>query len=134
VVGGGTPGGNASGQLPVSIITENSRFPASEGKWQPRVPRWRANLVTTWHPGEHWSFTGAMRYSGRQFNTLDNSDTHADAYTGTSAFLVADARVHYRHNAHLSGALGVDNLTDRTYWNFHPYAQRTWSAEVRYDY
>ncbi|MGY3265752.1 TonB-dependent receptor [Lysobacter sp. HA35] len=116
-----------------SIIEENANFPLSEGKWQPRVPRWRANLVATYHPGEHWSFTGAARYSGRQFNTLDNSDVNSHTYFGTSPFLVVDARVHYRANAHWSGAVGVDNIGDRTYWNFHPYNQRTWSMEVRYD-
>jgi iron complex outermembrane receptor protein len=117
-----------------SIIEENSRLPASVGRWQPRVPRWRANLVAQYHPGEHWSFTGALRYSGRQFNTLDNSDRHSGTYTGTSPFLVADLRVRYRHDAHVSAAFGIDNLTNATYWNFHPYTQRTWSMEMRYDY
>ena len=125
---------NASATFTDSIIEENSRLPASVGQWQPRVPRWRANLVAQYHPGEHWSFTGAVRYSGRQFNTLDNSDTHSDTYTGTSPFLVADVRVRYRHDTHLSGAIGIDNLTNATYWNFHPYTQRTWSMEMRYDY
>ncbi|GAB6196418.1 TonB-dependent receptor [Lysobacter xanthus] len=125
---------NASATFTQSIITENAAFPASEGQWQPRVPRWRANMVATYHPGEHWSFTGALRYSGRQFNTLDNADTNSGTYTGTSPFLVADARVRYTHDAHWSGAVGVDNLGDRTYWNFHPYNQRTWTAELRYDY
>ncbi|MFT3807672.1 TonB-dependent receptor [Arenimonas sp.] len=117
-----------------SIIRENPGFPASEGRWQPRVPRWRANLVATHRIDEHWSLTAAARYSGRQFNTLDNSDTHAETYTGTSPFLVLDLRAKYRHDAHWSAALGVDNLGDRTYWNFHPYNQRTWAAELRYDY
>ena len=116
-----------------SIIEQNRNFPASVGKWQPRVPRWRANLVGTYHPGVHWSVTGALRYSGRQFNTLDNADTNSYAYTGTSPFLVADARVRYRVDAHWSAALGVDNLTNRTYWNFHPYNQRTWNVELRFD-
>lgn len=117
-----------------SIIRDNPNFPASVGKWQPRVPRWRANLLATYHAGEHWNLTGGIRYSGRQFNTLDNSDTNSYAYTGTSPFLVADARVRYSHDSHWSGAVGVDNLTNRTYWNFHPYAQRTWIAELKYDY
>jgi iron complex outermembrane receptor protein len=116
-----------------SIIEQNRNFPASVGKWQPRVPRWRANLVGTYHPGVHWSVTGALRYSGRQFNTLDNADTNSYAYTGTSPFLVADARVRYRVDEHWSAALGVDNLTNRTYWNFHPYNQRTWNVELRFD-
>lgn len=117
-----------------SIIRANHRFPDSVGKWQPRVPRWRANLLATYHPGEHWSFTGGIRYSGRQFGRLDNSDVNGDNFTGTSSFLVADARVRYKHDEHWSGALGVDNLTDQTYWNFHPFNQRTWVAELRWDY
>jgi iron complex outermembrane receptor protein len=116
-----------------SVITANHRFPASVGHWQPRVPRWRANLVGTWRPDERWSLTAALRYGGRQFNTLDNSDTHSGTYMGTSPFLVADLRALYRHDAHWSAALGVDNLGNRTYWNFHPYNQRTWSLELRYD-
>ncbi|MDQ3510800.1 MAG: TonB-dependent receptor [Pseudomonadota bacterium] len=117
-----------------SIVRANDNFPDSVGKWQPRVPRWRANVLATWHPGDHWSFTGGVRYSGRQFNRLDNLDVNANTWTGTSTFLVADARVRYRHDDHWSGALGVDNLTDRTYWTFHPFNQRTWVAELRFDY
>lgn len=71
---------------------------------------------------------------GKQFNTLDNSDPSSHAYTGTSPFFVVDLRAKYRHDAHWSAAPGVDNLGDRTYWNFHPYNQRTWVAELRYDY
>jgi iron complex outermembrane receptor protein len=117
-----------------SVITANDKFPASVGKHQPRVPRWRANLVGTWHPGEHWRVTGALRYSGEQFNTLDNGDSNGEAWTGTSRFLVLDARVRYAHDEHWSAAVGVDNLGNRTYWNFHPYNQRNWNVEARYDY
>jgi iron complex outermembrane receptor protein len=117
-----------------SKTIENENFPASEGKWQPRVPRWRANLLATYRLGEQWAFTGGVRYSGKQFNTLDNADTNGEAWTGTSDFLVADARVVYRHDARWSASLGVDNLGDTTYWNFHPYNQRTWQLELRFDH
>lgn len=116
-----------------SIIRKNENFPASEGNWQPRVPRWRANLLGIWHAGECWDLTAGLRYSGKQFNQLDNSDVNRHAYTGTSPFLVADARVRYRHDAHWSAAIGVDNLGARTYWNFHPYSQRTWTFELRFN-
>ena len=116
-----------------SKTIENANFPASEGKWQPRVPRWRANLLATYRLGERWSMTGGLRYSGKQFNTLDNVDTNGAAWTGTSDFLVADARLVYHHDAHWSAALGVDNLGNRSYWNFHPYNQRTWQMELRFD-
>lgn len=116
-----------------SIIRENTNFPASEGRWQPRVPRWRANALVTWHAGEQWDVSAGLRYSGKQFNQLDNTDTNGDAYMGTSTSLVADARMRYRHDANWSAALGVDNIGAQTYWNFHPYNQRTWTLELRYD-
>jgi iron complex outermembrane receptor protein len=116
-----------------SKTVENANFPASEGKWQPRVPRWRANLLATYRAGEHWSFTSGLRYSGKQFNPLDNVDTNGEAWTGVSDFLVADARVVFRPHANWSAALGVDNIGNSTYWNFHPYNQRTWQLEFRFD-
>ena len=125
---------NASLTFADSIIRQNANFPASVGQWQPRVPRWRANLLASYGLSDRWDVTAGARYSGEQFNTLDNSDTNSDAYTGTSPFFVVDLRAKYRHDAHWSAALGVDNLGDRTYWNFHPYNQRTWVAELRYDY
>lgn len=116
-----------------SIITENAGFPASVGKWQPRVPRWRATLLATWKAADHWTATLGGRYSGRQYSTLDNSDSNGNAYMGVSDYLVFDARVRYRFDRQWSAAVGVDNLNDRTYWAFHPYTQRTVVAEVRWD-
>ena len=60
-----------------SRIVENTNFPASVGKWQPRVPEWRANALATYRFGERWTTTLGARYSGTQYNTLDNSDTNA---------------------------------------------------------
>ena len=116
-----------------SIITKNDKFPASVGQWQPRVPKWRANLLATWRPDDAWSFTGGVRYSGRQYGTLDNSDSNGSTYTGVSSFLVADMRVQYRIGKQWKLSAGIDNLGNRTYWAFHPYTQRTYSAELRYD-
>lgn len=115
-----------------SRITENSKFPASVGKWQPRVPNWRANLLATYRANDHWSFTGGARYSGRQYGALDNGDTNDFTYTGFSRFVVADVRLRYQHSKQLSGSLGIDNLNDEKYWAFHPYTQRMWVAELKW--
>ena len=116
-----------------SIITRNADFPASVGRWQPRVPRWRANLLASWRPDDHWALTAGLRYSGRQYGTLDNSDPNGAAYTGVSRFLVGDVRVQYRLDSHWQASLGIDNLNNDRYWAFHPYTQRTFNAELRYD-
>ncbi|HET7610019.1 MAG TPA: TonB-dependent receptor, partial [Gammaproteobacteria bacterium] len=47
-----------------SRIEENANFPASVGKWQPRVPDWRANAFATYRFGDSWSLTAGGRYSG----------------------------------------------------------------------
>ncbi len=116
-----------------SIIVKNEAFPASVGRWQPRVPRWRAHLLATWRHDERWSGTLGMRYSGRQYGTLDNSDPHGHAYTGVSTFLVSDLRLLCRLDRQWSAAFGIDNLGNERYWAFHPYPQRTFHAELRFD-
>jgi iron complex outermembrane receptor protein len=131
----GIDGLSLSGSLTYanSIITENAGFPASVGKWQPRVPRWRASLLASWRANDALSATLGLRYSGRQYGTLDNSDPNGDAYTGFSDYLVLDARLRYRIDRHWSAALGVDNLNNDKYWAYHPYTQRTLVAELRWD-
>jgi iron complex outermembrane receptor protein len=116
-----------------STITRNSKFPASAGKWQPRVPRWRASAVATWRPDDKWSHTLGVRYSGRQYSTLDNSDPNGFAYQGSSKYFTADVRVRYQIDKTLSAAFGIDNLNNYKYWNFHPYPQRSYSAELKFD-
>ena len=121
---------NASLTYAHSRTVANANFPASVGKWQPRVPEWRANALATYRLGDRWSTTLGARYSGRQYNTLDNSDPNAFSFTGTSSFLVFDARVRYRIADRWVASLGIDNLGNEEYWAFHPYTQRTFSAEL----
>lgn len=116
-----------------SEITRNDKFPASVGKWQPRIPRWRATGVATYRVGERLAYSLAARYSGRQFSTLDNSDPNGFAYQGASRYFTVDGRVTWKPVKRWTVAVGVDNLNNYRYWNFHPYSQRTWVLEGRYD-
>ncbi len=113
-----------------SRTVENTNFPASVGKWQPRVPDWRANALASYRFGERWSASLGGRYSGTQYNTLDNSDTNAFSFTGTSSFLVFDARVRCRFGERWIASVGIDNIGNEEYWAFHPYTQRTIAAEL----
>jgi iron complex outermembrane receptor protein len=117
-----------------SRITRNDKFPASVGKWQPRIPAWRASGVATWRANDKLALTLAARYSGRQYSTLDNSDPNGFAYQGASKYFTTDMRVSYRIDRQWSAAFGIDNLNNYQYWNFHPYPQRTYLAELKYDF
>jgi iron complex outermembrane receptor protein len=116
-----------------SKTVANAAFPASVGKWQPRVPRWRSTVYATYKPDAQWAFTVAARYSGRQYSNLDNSDVNADAYFGASKYFTVDLRVRYQIDKQWSAAFGIDNANNAQYWNFHPYPQRTYTAELRFD-
>jgi iron complex outermembrane receptor protein len=116
-----------------SKTVADAAFPAAVGKWQPRVPRWRSTVYATYKPDARWSFTAAARYSGRQYSNLDNSDVNAFAYFGASKYFTVDLRVRYQIDKQWSAAFGIDNANNYQYWNFHPYPQRTYSAELRFD-
>jgi iron complex outermembrane recepter protein len=115
-----------------SRIIDNNNFPASEGKRAPRIPATRASAVLSYKANEDWRFSLSGRYSGRQWNTLDNIDSNPEVFGGTSRFTVFDAKVTRRLFDSLSLGLGVDNLTDQNYFVFHPYPRRTFFLELRY--
>ena len=116
-----------------SRIARNDKFPASVGKWQPRIPAWRATGLATWRANDRLALTLAARYSGKQFSTLDNSDTNGFAYQGASKYFTVDTRLTYRIDKQWSAAIGIDNLNNYQYWNFHPYPQRSVVAELKFD-
>jgi iron complex outermembrane recepter protein len=115
-----------------SRILDNNNFPASEGKRAPRIPATRASAVLSYKVNEDWRFSFSGRYSGRQWNTLNNIDTNPDVFGGTSSFTVFDAKVTRRLLDGLSLGMGIDNLSDKNYFVFHPYPRRTFFLELRY--
>jgi iron complex outermembrane recepter protein len=116
-----------------STIVKNDKFPDSVGKWQPRVPKWRANFLATYRPDDKWTYTFGARYSGKQYGTLDNSDPNGATYTGVSSYFVTDVRVRYQVAKQWTASFGIDNLNNAKYWAFHPYTQRTVIAELKFD-
>jgi iron complex outermembrane receptor protein len=120
-----------------SVIKDNAGFVAvpgdTLGKRQPNIPRWRASVLASYRWNERWTTAAGARYSGRQFRTLDNSDTNGDAYMGVSRFFVVDLRARVQIDKTFSAAFGIDNVNNARYWNFHPYPQRTFHAELKAD-
>jgi iron complex outermembrane recepter protein len=117
-----------------SRIVANAAFPVSVGKYQPRVPVWRATALANYRWSEQFSTSLGVRYSGDQYSTLDNTDINGFAYQAASRYTVVDVRARYAFTPKLVAAFGIDNLTNEEYWNFHPYPQRTFTAELKYDF
>ena len=117
-----------------AITSANRGLPGSVGKLLPGVPRWKASAALTWHPAEAVALTAAARYASRIYATLDNVDTVGHTYQGFEGYLVVDLRANFRASEHFDFALGVDNLGNNKYFLFHPFPQRSFTAEVRWRY
>ncbi|CAN5236599.1 TonB-dependent receptor [soil metagenome] len=114
--------------------SKNAGFPASAGKLLPSVPRWKATAVVTWHPTDSISLTTAARYASRNYATLDNSDVVGNTYQGFYKYFVVDVRSQFRITERMDFAVGVDNLNNDKYFLFHPFPQRSFTAEVTLKY
>jgi iron complex outermembrane receptor protein len=129
---------NASITYADSTIEENAGFVSvpgdTIGRRQPNVPRWRAAVLATYRWTPQWSTSVGARYSGAQYRTLDNSDVNGNTYMGVSRFFVVDLRARWQVNESVSAAFGMDNANNARYWNFHPYPQRSYVAELKADF
>lgn len=115
-------------------ILRNSANPDTEGNRPPRIPNAVAKAVATYHQGQALTYSLALRYSGRQYTYLDNSDSNPDTYGGASHFFFVDVRMAYKFADRWTAALGVDNLNNDKAYVFHPYPQRTAFAQLKFDY
>jgi iron complex outermembrane receptor protein len=121
-----------------SFIIDNTGYVSTPGdtigKWQPNIPQWRSTVQANYRVDSQWSVAGGLRYSGKQYRTLNNADVNGYTYQGVSEFLVADLRLRYRYDKHWTASFGIDNANNYTYWNFHPYPQRTYTFELNWKY
>ncbi|CAN5753173.1 TonB-dependent receptor [soil metagenome] len=128
---------NASITYADSIIKSNSGFVSvpgdTIGKQQPNVPRWRGTALVSYQFDERWSASYGVRYSGDQYRTLNNVDVNGYTYQGVGKYFTSDLRVRMKIDKRWSAAFGIDNLNNYKYWNFHPYPQRSYSAELKFD-
>lgn len=104
------------------------------GKRVPYVPDWRATIGATYHPTDRWALTAALRYSGKQYSTLDNTDTVAHVFGAFDSFLVVDLHAQYKVSDATWIDLGIDNVNNAKYTLYHPFPGRTYMAKAHVQY
>lgn len=104
------------------------------GKRVPYVPDWRAKLGFTYRPDDNWAYTVAVRYSGKQFSTLDNTDIIPHVYGAFDYYTVVDMKIHYKATEHFAFDFGIDNLFNEQYFLFHPFPGRTYVLAAKYTF
>ncbi|WP_409188561.1 TonB-dependent receptor [Bradyrhizobium sp. RDM4] len=104
------------------------------GKRVPNVPDWRAKFGVTYRPNESWAYTVAARYSGKQYSTLDNTDSVSHVYGAFDNFFVVDMKIHYNATKNFAFDFGIDNLFNAQYFLFHPFPGRTFVLAGKYTF
>jgi iron complex outermembrane receptor protein len=102
------------------------------GKQVPNVPMWRSTVGATYRPNDNWAYTIAGRYTGKQYATLDNTDTFQHVYQAFDPFIVFDMKLHYNATTNLSFDFGIDNIFNAQYFLFHPFPGRTFVLAGKY--
>ena len=115
-------------------VTANTAYPTAVGKLLPSVPLWRATATATYRPSDQLAASLAVRYQGKMYGSIENWDGYPHTYQGFEGFLVADVRLRYKLDKNWTAAVGIDNLNNRNYFLFHPFPQRSLSAELKYTY
>ena len=128
------PGVDLSGSITYAdaITSKDTAFTAAQGKTLPSVPHWKANIVGTWHIAPRLDLTGAARYSSRNYANLDDSDTVGNTYTGFYEYLVFDARATYHITDRIELGVGIDNISNDKYFLYHPFPQRSFTAQLNW--
>ncbi len=103
----------------------------STGQRVPYVPDWRDTVQAIYRPNDDLSFAASARYQGKMYSTLDNSDIIPGVQGSFDPFFVVDVHARYHFMDAVSAEIGVDNLTDFKYFEFHPFPGRTFIASLK---
>ncbi len=119
-------------------ILDNPKNPALVGKQWGRTSHWKVNAVATWHTTPQWDNTVSFNYRGPQYATQDNSDNpHLRVYGSSSEYHLLNFKSMYKqplgNDMTATVSFGIDNLLDENYYDFHPYPQRTYFAQIGLD-
>ena len=116
-----------------SEIVENNVDPSIEGNRFPRMPRWRSNLLATYHLSRAWDIGGSIQYASDSYGRLDNADQEDEVYGAQDGMTFVGLKTTYTINRHTKLGIGVDNLTDEVAYVAHPWPQRTFYFTASYE-
>jgi len=118
-------------------IKANSGREELVGKQWVRTSNWKANGSATYHITDQFQTTLSANYRGPQFASEDNSDNTSGVYGASDEYLLLNVKSQYQQNIGndmtMTMTVGVDNLLNENYFDFHPYPQRSYFASIALD-
>ena len=122
-----------------SIITDNrsaeGAHPAAsiEGNDYPRMPRWRGNIMATYHATDRWDISANAQYADKSFGRLQNDDIAQQVMGAQDGYTRIGLKTTYDLSENLELGVGVDNLTNDIHYVAHPWPGRSVYLSLSYD-
>lgn len=113
-----------------SEIIENRANPNLVGKNPPRMPRWRGNILATYHLTDDWDVGASVQYASDSYGRADNNDIRDEVYGAQDDYARLGLKTNYRINRQWKASFGLDNLTDEVAYVAHPWPGRTWYLNI----
>ena len=113
-------------------ITENSANPEWEGNVYPRMPKWRANMLSTYALSPIWNVSLNAQYASDVYSRLQNDDTVDNVYGAADDYLFIGLKSQYIINDNLKASIGIDNITNELAYVAHPWPRRTVYLSLSY--
>ena len=104
------------------------------GHKTPGVSPFRVKFVATYRADDKLSVSLGGNYQKQFYSSIDNNDVNPNTYQGFAGFTVLDIKARYKLEKNLVVSAGIDNLANQKYFLFHPFPQRTWVANLKYDF
>lgn len=114
-------------------IVKNAADPSIEGNIFPRMPKWRGNLLATYHISGDWDVGASLQYASDSYGRLDNTDDEDNVYGAQDGYSRIGLKTNYNPDQNLKIGFGVDNLTDEIAYVAHPWPGRTFYVNMSYD-
>lgn len=105
-----------------------------EGNTYPRMPKWRGNVLATYHLSEQWRVGGSVRYASDSYGRLENDDRVDNVYGAQDAYTRLALKTSYDLSEQFQLSFGIDNLTNDVDYVAHPWPGRTLYASFSFDY
>jgi len=118
-------------------IKEDGNLPETVGNEWVRIPQWRANGTLTYHTTEYWDNSVAVQYRSKQHTDAKNSDVVSHVYGASDEYVLVNFKSAFKvdvgNDMTAKFSVGVDNILNEKYYDFHPYPQRTYFASIGLD-
>jgi iron complex outermembrane receptor protein len=109
----------------------NSRY---VGKDVLQMPRWKVKWIATYHVTKDLVVSAGFRYKSASHGQLDNYDWNTETFGAYGRNVQLDLRGSWKFAPNWTAVAGVNNLNNYRNYLYAPYPQRTFFAELKYDF